>query len=64
MSAPESSTAEVAKLLHRLWMRVSRGDTGYGDDMQDTVVDPDREFGFADTEVEDRFRFGPTYGLN
>jgi len=64
MSAPESSTAEVAKLLHRLWMRVSRGDTGHGDDLQDTVVDPDRDFGFADTEVEDRFRFKPSYDLN
>jgi hypothetical protein len=64
MSAPESSTAEVAKLLHRLWMRVSRGDSEFGDDMQDTVVDPDRGLAFADTEVEDRFRYGPSYGLN
>jgi len=28
------------------------------------VVDPDRGQAFADTEVEDRFRFGPSYGLN
>lgn len=64
MSVPESSTAEVAQLLHRLWLRVSRGDTGFGDDMQETVIDPDRDEGFADTVVEDRWRFAPFYGMN
>jgi hypothetical protein len=64
MASPESSTAEMAQLLHRLWMRVSRGDANFGADEQDTVLDPDTGTGFAETVVEDRFRFGPSYRLN
>jgi len=59
-----SSTAEVAQLLHRLWLRVSRSEGDAGDAEQDTVLDPAAGSGFADTVVEDRFRFGSSYGLN
>ena len=67
MASPESSTAEfaeMAQLLQRLWLRVSRSQARFDPDAQETVVDPDRDDAFADTVIEDRFRIVPSYRLN